>query len=41
MSPLEANNWHAFEKRNLEIKLGAVIAYQNAEKDPANNGLTR
>jgi hypothetical protein len=36
MTTLEANNWHAFEKRNLEMKLGAIINYQNAEKDPTS-----
>ena len=36
LSTLEANNWHALEKRNLEMKLGAIMKYENAEADAVN-----
>ena len=36
LSTLEANNWHALEKRNLEIKLGALLDYEHSEADPVN-----
>ena len=36
LSTLEAHNWHAFEKRNLEIKLQALLQYEQSESDPVN-----